>query len=333
MEKSETIDVLVKALAAAQKRFKPLKRTATAGGGGKFSYKYAPLDELIDATREALGDNGLVIVQAPTLTPDGYILETRLMHETGQWIGCTLPIDVDQNDRMTGIQAFGSALTYARRYAWGPLVGIAPEEDDDGAGVGKPTTKQVPAASNGQLAVGEGGICPTHGQNREYRTGEKDGKPWAGWFCPALGCRQTKWVNAAVAPAPRVVEGTVAVPSGAPQSTPQTHQEPAASTGPAQAAQGPLATADQESEDDFDNTFPRPDPAETARNNTAAQIRAERQNELVSLAVKKGMTAEGYKSMLFKRYNHELHELSGEELSEEFRRLSAAKDATPKAKA
>jgi len=75
MQTSETIAVLVTALIEAQKAFKPLKRTATAGGGGKYTYKYAPLDELIDATQGALGTQGLTVIQVPTLTSESYVLE------------------------------------------------------------------------------------------------------------------------------------------------------------------------------------------------------------------------------------------------------------------
>jgi len=55
------------------------------------------------------------------------MLETRLIHSSGQWIGAAyaLPNLADSQD-------MGSAITYARRYSLCAILGIAGEDDEDG---------------------------------------------------------------------------------------------------------------------------------------------------------------------------------------------------------
>jgi CHASE2 domain-containing sensor protein len=54
-------------------------------------------------------------------------VETILMHSSGEWISNTLLLACKKQDP----QAMGSAITYARRYAYQSVLGI-PSEDDDG---------------------------------------------------------------------------------------------------------------------------------------------------------------------------------------------------------
>ena len=98
------------------------------------NYKYADMANVIEATAEALTSNGLAIVQgASTDNNDGRIVvtvETVLMHTSGTYMEfppLTLPpVKPDP-------QGIGSAITYARRYAYLAAVGIAPEDDDGSA--------------------------------------------------------------------------------------------------------------------------------------------------------------------------------------------------------
>ena len=51
------------------------------------------------------------------------------MHESGEWLEDTYTVTpVDARP-----QSVGSAITYARRYALGAILGIATESDNDGA--------------------------------------------------------------------------------------------------------------------------------------------------------------------------------------------------------
>lgn len=118
---------LAAALAKAQASYPAIPRdkevTVTTKSGGSYKFKYAPLDTILNAVRKPLADNGLAVTQ----TLDGGDLVTMLIHGDGGAIVGRLPIpEVD------GVQAFGSAITYLRRYSLQAILGIAAEEDDDG---------------------------------------------------------------------------------------------------------------------------------------------------------------------------------------------------------
>lgn len=118
---------LAAALAKAQTAFPTVTRSKTVRvqtkTGGAYTFSYAPLDVIIDAVRKPLADNGLAIAQLI----DRDELVTMLLHESGAALTgrAALPNSID-------VQAFGSAITYLRRYAIQALLGIAAEEDDDG---------------------------------------------------------------------------------------------------------------------------------------------------------------------------------------------------------
>ena len=73
--------------------------------------------------------NGLAVVQTTTVDDGKLWLYTTLMHESGQYIRSVYPVIALQN---VSPQIMGSALTYAKRYSFSALVGIAGDEDDDG---------------------------------------------------------------------------------------------------------------------------------------------------------------------------------------------------------
>ena len=117
------------ALAKAQKEFKPIIKSKTAEvimkSGGKYSFNYADLQDIIEATQEALSKHGLSCIQRIHASPLQLIAELR--HESGEVIMSSLPISVPQGRP----QDFGSLLTFYRRYLVAPLLGVSSEEDDD----------------------------------------------------------------------------------------------------------------------------------------------------------------------------------------------------------
>ena len=134
---SPTIGALAAALAKAQGTFTFAAKTSEApvfeskerGGRAVGKRTYADLAAVIDAVRAGLAANGLAIVQAPfPQAGGGVLLRTTLMHSSGEWMASEISLPAD---RMGAIQGWGSALTYARRYALAAMVGIA-QDDDDG---------------------------------------------------------------------------------------------------------------------------------------------------------------------------------------------------------
>lgn len=127
MERSENIASLAKALAAAQGQIEGAKKDSS---NPHFKSRYADLASCWDACREALSKNGLAVVQAPGQSIEGVVeMTTMLTHESGEWISERLTIPLAKVDA----QGYGSAITYARRYALTAMVGIAPEDDDGNA--------------------------------------------------------------------------------------------------------------------------------------------------------------------------------------------------------
>lgn len=135
MDKSESIASLAKSLSIAQGQM---------GGAVKgkanpfFKSVYADLSSVVDAIREPLSANGLSFVQVTHPSEKNEIIvETVLMHESGEWLSGTLAMPVSKADA----QGYGSALTYAKRYGLQGLLGV-PSEDDDGNAASKAKPKQ-----------------------------------------------------------------------------------------------------------------------------------------------------------------------------------------------
>lgn len=125
------------AMVKAQKAYGPaLKRSLNP----HFGKKYADLAACIEAVIDALNDNGIALTQTCHESPDGVIVETTLVHESGDsWSGGKLFVPAEKRDP----QKFGSALTYARRYSLSATCGIAPEDDDaNAASESRPAPRQ-----------------------------------------------------------------------------------------------------------------------------------------------------------------------------------------------
>lgn len=97
--------------------------------GGSYSYDYAALPDILDATLPSLTKNGLAFTAAPAMTEHGFVLRFALLHIGGHREEGAYPLP-DPN-RSTP-QQIGSAITYGRRYSFCAVTGIAPDEDDDG---------------------------------------------------------------------------------------------------------------------------------------------------------------------------------------------------------
>lgn len=113
------------AMAAAFAEIEGATKSAT---NPHFKSKYADLGAVIDAIKPALINHGLFFTQRPEPVTDGVQVETVLHHESGEQMSLgKLFVPANKRDA----QGFGSALTYARRYALVTAFGV-PVEDDDG---------------------------------------------------------------------------------------------------------------------------------------------------------------------------------------------------------
>ena len=124
---SESINEISAALSAFQgsveqpKLEKEVKvKTKT---GGSYSFKYADLCACVKAATPALKANGLSVCQ---LISDGKLV-TILSHKSGQWFKSELMLP----NQTTDYQAYGSAITYLKRYSYCAILGIVADTDDD----------------------------------------------------------------------------------------------------------------------------------------------------------------------------------------------------------
>jgi hypothetical protein len=137
MTSSETTATLCAALVAAQWGLKPI---AKDGKNPAFRSKYATLDGIMETVRPALAAHGLAVVQG-VVHPEtgeggrlvGIMVETRLIHTSGEWLASVVPVPVAKGDA----HGLGSALSYGRRYGISALLALSTDEDDDGNAAAK----------------------------------------------------------------------------------------------------------------------------------------------------------------------------------------------------
>lgn len=117
---------LAEALAKAQGQMKPAVKDSI---NPHFRSNYADLAACWSAIREPLSSNGLAVIQNVSSDQTGVTVETMLVHTSGEHIQsrCWLPV------AQKTPQAYGSAITYARRYSLAALVGLSAEDDDGNA--------------------------------------------------------------------------------------------------------------------------------------------------------------------------------------------------------
>lgn len=132
MKSSESIIQLAAALAKAQAAFAVPNKSKVATVKSKdgytvlYTYTYADLADVIEAVRPGLSANGLSILSMLNHESTRAMLETILMHESGEWVSMLYPVDLTGRP-----QDVGGQLTYARRYSISCMLGVASEDDDD----------------------------------------------------------------------------------------------------------------------------------------------------------------------------------------------------------
>ena len=127
IETSDAIDALSDAMAKAQATIAGAKKDSS---NPHFKSRYADLASVWEAWQAVGPKQGLAVMQFPGECVNNQMAMTTLLtHASGQWIKATLSIPLAKVDA----QGYGSATTYARRYALAAAVGIAPEDDDGNA--------------------------------------------------------------------------------------------------------------------------------------------------------------------------------------------------------
>ena len=142
-------NALAAALVAAQSEFPPIPKdgTATVRGVSKsgkpyeYDYTYATLPTIFHKILPVLHAHGIALTQ----TSDGGNLITALRHESGEWLSSSLEMPSPRN---LSPQDWGKSHSYFRRYEVNGILGIAPEDDTDAAGVDAPGESPPPSVGS-----------------------------------------------------------------------------------------------------------------------------------------------------------------------------------------
>jgi hypothetical protein len=176
------------ALVLAQTKFQPALKNSQ---NPHFRSKYADLGACIEAVIDALHDNGIALIQHTAESDKGIIISTTFLHRSGEiYEAGSLFVPAAQQTP----QAYGSALTYARRYSLMTACGIAPEDDDGNAATYQPpriertnrldediwATNVVDFKASAAISA-DAPYC-NHGI-MTLKEGVKDGKPYKGYTC------------------------------------------------------------------------------------------------------------------------------------------------------
>ena len=151
-------ETLYSAMAAAFAEIESATKAAP-GQVGQQKYKYADLTSVIEAIKPALVKHNLFFTQCPEPVDGGVCIATHLYHVNGHNLPLgKLFVPANKNDA----QSFGSALTYARRYALVTAFGV-PVEDDDGNAAARGQGQGATVSPTAAPAKGEnwGGRYPT----------------------------------------------------------------------------------------------------------------------------------------------------------------------------
>lgn len=138
MKRSDTIKELAAALAKAQAT---LKNPAFDAKNPHFKSNYASLASVRNTVVPAFAAVGLGVMQDLVTVEGGVKCVTLITHASGEWIeteGLTVPAD-KQN-----AHGFGSASTYAKRFALMAVAGVVGDDDDDGNAAVESAPKAAP---------------------------------------------------------------------------------------------------------------------------------------------------------------------------------------------
>lgn len=166
---SENMTELAKAMLRIQQALIPVVKDAE---NPFVKSKYATLNAVMDACREVLLGNGIWVSQYPVPVESGCLgLVTKLMHaESGEWQASCMVMPLPKADP----QGYGSALTYARRYALATMVGLVTVDDDAEAAM----EREKPSSTGQNGGYQSGNSLPqvgTRGQQNQIQDYEQTG--------------------------------------------------------------------------------------------------------------------------------------------------------------
>jgi len=156
MKTSESISKIIPALLKAQKNI----GAAIKGSENPFfKSKYADLGTVMEACKAPLNDQGIVVIQSPSLRINEVsgesenIMETLLVHESGEFVQGEMKLILDKKD----MQKLGSSISYAKRYILQALTFIPSQDDDSEGSMNRPKKKDFKKPASGGFSKSKAG--------------------------------------------------------------------------------------------------------------------------------------------------------------------------------
>lgn len=139
MSSSEKLDQLAAALVSAQALMPAVPK---ASENPFYHSRYADFSDVVGKIGPILSAHGLAISQFVSHDGDRNTLVTWLLHSSGQFICDEMLLMLPKDDP----QGQGSAITYAKRYAYQAAAGVRIEGDDDDGNKAAQSTSRPQAA-------------------------------------------------------------------------------------------------------------------------------------------------------------------------------------------
>lgn len=139
------------AMVALQASCPAIPRTSVAEiatrAGGKFSYKFADFEQIVETVRPHMQRLGLSFTFDSTT--DGKMLTciATLRHVNGHSVESRFTLPTDTASAMSSQQAVGAALTFAKRQCLVSVLGLSLTDPDPEGGAGAETITEEQAAS------------------------------------------------------------------------------------------------------------------------------------------------------------------------------------------
>jgi hypothetical protein len=172
-----------KALLEVQKEAPALQRD---GLNPHFKSSYVTLETVMQTVLPILNRHGLVVVQATTGDDE---LRTKLVHaESGEYEESYMRLRISKDDA----HGYGSAVTYARRYAIMGMLGLVADADDDGNAASKPP----PSRSKGTKAPDPASVLPTSWAELEAAMAGYGQQTWDDWRAVGVNTRNALFPDA-----------------------------------------------------------------------------------------------------------------------------------------
>ena len=105
----------------------------TNKSGKVTNYSYAPLEDIIEAVKIKLKDNGFSYTLKTVQDATSVAVTCEAHHEAGHTEISSVTVQIDVDAYMSGPQKVGAAITYAKRYAFCNAYGIMTGDEDTDA--------------------------------------------------------------------------------------------------------------------------------------------------------------------------------------------------------